>query len=351
MLLNLVIANLKILFRDRVSLFWALAFPAMFIGIFALFNLDRPPRVDLAVVEQGPGPLVQPLWQALAQMELFHTKGEPNEAEALRKLRNGEYDVVLVLPRSGDVQEARAYYNTANMQLNQMALSALERFFDKFNLQASGVQPVVRLQQQAVSGRDVGYMDFLVPGILGMGLMHYAIIGMATVLVDYRGKRILRRIQTTPLPVWRFVLAQVAAFSVLSLLQTSVILSVGRLVGADMPATFFWAFPLALLGNFVFLNIGIVVAGLTSTESAAAGMGNAIGLPLMFLSGTFFPTDQLPPFLAKVVSYLPLAPLLEALRTVLLEGEPVLSAWRQILVVGAWAIITLALAVRVFRLE
>jgi len=349
MLLNLVIANLKIIFRDRVSLFWALAFPVMFMGVFALFNLDRPPQVDLAVVEEAPGPLGQTLRQALDGMELFETKDESSETEALRKLRNGDYDVVLVLGSDGGT--ARAYYNLANVQLNEMALSALERFFDEFNLQAAGVQPTVRLEQQAVSGRDIGYMDFLVPGILGMGLMQYAIIGMATLLVGYRAKRILRRVQTTPLPVSAFVVAQVAAFLALSLLQTVLILGVGRLVGAEMPATFFWAFPLALLGNFVFLNVGIVVAALASSEPAAAGMGNAIGLPLMFLSGVFFPADQLPSFLRELVAYLPLAPLLEALRAVLLHGDPLLTAWREVLLVGAWAVATLALAVRAFRLE
>ncbi len=351
MLLKLIVADLKMMFRDRVSLFWALAFPVMFMGVFALFNLDRPPQVDMALVEEAPGPLSAPLRQALAQMELFETKDEPSEAEALRKLRNGDYDVVLVLPAAPDGEPARVYYSTAHVQLNQMALSALERFFDEFNLQAAGVQPVLRLQQEAVVGRDIGYMDFLVPGILSMGLMQYAIIGMATLLVGYRAKRILRRIQTTPLPVSRFVLAQVAAFLVLSLLQTSVILGAGRLVGADIAGTFFWAFPLALLGAFVFLNIGIVVAGLTSTEPAAVGMGNAIALPLMFLSGVFFPTGQLPPFLGELVSYLPLAPLVEALRTVLLDGEPVLTAWREVLLVGVWALVSLALAVRAFRLE
>jgi len=351
MLLKLVLADLKMLFRDRVSLFWALAFPVMFIGVFALFNLDRPPQVDMALVEEAPGPLSAPLRQALAQMELFDTADERSEAEALRKLRNGDYDLVLVLPAAADREPARVYYSTANVQLNQMALSALERFFDEFNLQAAGVQPVLRLQQEAVAGRDIGYMDFLVPGILSMGLMQYAIIGMATLLVGYRAKRILRRIQTTPLPVSAFVVAQVAAFLALSLLQTSIILGVGRLVGADLPGTFFWAFPLALLGNFVFLNIGIVVAGAVSTEPAAAGLGNAIGLPLMFLSGVFFPTDQLPRFLGELVSYLPLAPLVEALRTVLLDGEPVSAAWRQILLVGAWGLAMAALAVRSFRLE
>ncbi len=351
MLLKLVLADLKMLFRDRVSLFWALAFPVMFIGVFALFNLDRPPQVDMALVEEAPGPLSAPLRQALAQMELFDTADERSEAEALRKLRNGDYDLVLVLPAAPDREPARVYYSTANVQLNQMALSALERFFDEFNLQAAGVQPVLRLQQEAVAGRDIGYMDFLVPGILSMGLMQYAIIGMATLLVGYRAKRILRRIQTTPLPVSAFVVAQVSAFLALSLLQTSIILGVGRLVGADMPGTFFWAFPLALLGNFVFLNIGIVVAGAVSTEPAAAGMGNAIGLPLMFLSGVFFPTDQLPRFLGELVSYLPLAPLVEALRTVLLDGEPASAAWHQILLVGAWGLAMAALAVRSFRLE
>lgn len=351
---HLFVANLKMLVRDRLTIFWALVFPVMFLGIFALFNLDEPPEVDVALVDQANTPFSQALGQALDSIALFKVKRVAQEEEALAGLRNGDYDLALVLPQGLGVPgqtAARAYYSEANVQLNQMALGALRRFFDEFNLQAAAVEPAVELLISPVAGRDIGFMDFLTPGIVGMALMQYGIIGMATLLVTYREKRILRRIQTTPLPVATFLLAQVAAFLALALTQVAVILGIGQVVGADLPSTFFWAFPLALLGDLTFLNLGIVVAGLSRTAPAAAGMGNALALPMMFFSGVFFPTEQLPGALAHMVKFLPLAPLVEALRAVLLHRDPLPTLWDEVGLLALWGALSLVLAIRTFRME
>lgn len=353
-MLRLIVADLRMMLRDRLNLFWALVFPIVFIGVFTLFNLDEPPEVEIALINEAPGPVSEALIENLMTVELFDIEMLDDLNTARRQLEDGEYDMVLLLPRGlgQDPQvQAQAFYSSANVQVNQLALGTLRQFFDQFNLQAAGVTPTITLAEESVSTRDIGYMDFLVTGILGMGVMNYAIIGIATVLVTYHEKRILRRIQVTPLPVAKFIIAQVGAFLAIALLQTAVILGMGVLVGLDLRANFFWAFPLALLGNIVFLNIGIVVAAVSRTVQAAAGMGNAISLPMMFLSGVFFPVDQLPSFLQKVVAYLPLTPLLEALRTVILDNESILKAGDDLALLAVWAAVMTALAIRVFKLE
>jgi len=351
---HLFLADLKMMVRDRLTIFWALLFPVMFLGIFALFDLDRPPEVDVALVDRAGTPFSRALGEALDAMDLFKVERVAAEERALADLRDGDYDMVLVLPAGlgqGGGKVARAYYSEANVQINQMALGALRRFFDEFNLQVAGVEPQVELAAQPVSGRDIGYIDFLTPGIVGMGLMQYGLIGIATLLVNYRDKRILRRIQTTPLPVAAFIVAQVGAFLALALVQTGVILGMGLLVGADLPGGFFWAFPLALLGDFVFLNLGIVVAALSRTVQAAAGMANALAIPMLFLSGVFFPTEQLPGVLAQAVEVLPLAPLVEALRAVLLHNDPLPTLWDEVGLLALWGAFSLALAARTFRMD
>ncbi|HLB28979.1 MAG TPA: ABC transporter permease [Dehalococcoidia bacterium] len=354
MIVRLLLANLKIMVRDRLSLFWALVFPLIFVGVFGLFNLDEPPEVNLALVDEEPGPFSQALIANLATVEVFDVEPLADREMARRELKDGAYDMALLLPPGlgRDPQaSATALYSESNVQINQLALGTLRRFFDEFNLQSSGVAPVVTLAEASLSTRNIGYMDFLVPGILGMGVMTYAIIGIATLLVTYQEKRILRRIQVTPLPVAFFVIAQVGAFLVISLLQTAIILGAGVLAGADLTGNFVWAFPLAAAGNFIFLNIGIMVAAASKTVNAASGMGNAITLPMMFLSGVFFPTDQLPPIMEKLVTYLPLTPLLETLRTVILDNDSILSAGDDLALLGGWAVVTVLLAARVFRLR
>jgi ABC-type polysaccharide/polyol phosphate export permease len=105
------------------------------------------------------------------------------------------------------------------------------------------------------------------------------------------------------------------------------------------------------MGNIVFLNLGIVIAAASKTVAAASGMANAISLPMMFLSGVFFRTEQLPPFVEKLVQFLPLTPLLGALRTVLLDNESILNAGGDLALIGAWAVAMVLLASRLFKLE
>jgi ABC-2 type transport system permease protein len=350
----LFLSNLKILYRDRLGLFWALLFPLMFIGVFALFNPMRPPEVEIAVIDEARNPFSQTLIDNLKSVEVFKVETSGDVDTSRRDLKNGKYDMVLVLPPAlGENTEVSAtvFYSTANFVSNQVALSALRRFFDEFNLRAASVTPAVSLTEESASTRDVGYMDFLVPGLLGLGVMNYSIIGVATMLVTYHEKRILRRIQVTPLPVAAFLIAQMGAYLVLSMLQTGVILGTGALAGADLTRQFLWAFPLTLMGNVVFLNLGVVMAGASKTVAAAAGMANAITLPMMFLSGVWFPTDQLPSFLEKAVQYLPLTPLLHALRTVLLDNESILNAKGDVALMGVWAVVMVLVASRLFKLE
>src|SRR3972149_1511430 len=251
----LFLSNLKILYRDRLGLFWALLFPLMFIGVFALYHPEPPPEVEIAVIDEAQTPFSQTLIDNLNSVEVFKVETSGDIEAARRDLKDGQYDMVLVLPPAlGESPEVSAtvFYSTANFVSNQVALSALRRFFDEFNLRAASVTPAVSLTEESASTRDVGYMDFLVPGLLGMGVMNYSIIGVATMLVTYHEKRILRRIQVTPLPVVAFVIAQMGAYLVLSMLQTGVILGTGTLAWADLTRQFLWAFPLTLMGDVAF---------------------------------------------------------------------------------------------------
>jgi ABC-2 type transport system permease protein len=106
-----------------------------------------------------------------------------------------------------------------------------------------------------------------------------------------------------------------------------------------------------MIGNLIFLNLGILVAATSKTVAAASGLGNVVTLPMMFLSGVFFPIDQLPGALEKIVTFLPLTPLLSAFRKVLLDEESIFATGSDIALLAGWAILTTVLAARFFKLE
>ena len=177
-------------------------------------------------------------------------------------------------------------------------MGAVSSFVDGANLQLA--QAPVRLALEvrgagdSEASGDTSYIDFLLPGLAVWGVMSFSIIGLATTIAVYREKRILIRIQSTPLKVRVFVVAQVLASLLLSIVQAAIILAVGM-------AIFSVSIPLSqapqlcvliLMGNLVFLNLGFIVGAFSKTVAAASGLGNAVSLPLMFLSGVFFPTDS-----------------------------------------------------------
>ena len=110
-----------------------------------------------------------------------------------------------------------------------------------------------------------------------------------------------------------------------------------------------WVFVLVLFANIIFLNIGFIIGAMAKRVEAANGFASAIAIPMMFLSGVFFPTENLPSILSQIVRYLPLTPLLEALRGVAIETEPLWAYPWELGILGIWIIVTSVVAIRVFK--
>jgi ABC-2 type transport system permease protein len=356
---KLVVASIKMLYRDRQALFWALAFPVIFAVVFGLFDFEDSPEAEFTVVAERPSPISQALLEGLDEVNSFTVVESDDPAAARGALEDGETDVVLELPPvdpnvvGADAPQAtvEVLYNEANADVNQFALGAVERIVNEVNLRLAGVTaPPVSIDAQGVEGRSIDYYDFLLPGLVAMGVMNAAIIGMAVAISRFREQRILKRILATPLRPVRFLTAQVLARLLLSIVQAALILAVGvYLFGATLYGNIVWLFVLVTVANLVFLNIGFAVAGRAANPDAAQGVANAVALPMMFLSGVFFPTDTLPEILQTIVRYLPLTPLIEALRAVTLEGQSITTTGPQLLLLGAWVVASFLIAGRMFR--
>ena len=354
-MLKLFVASLKMLYRDKQTLFWALAFPVIFAVVFGLFDFDQAPEVRIAVVAEQRSDVSEALVSGLREVDSF-TVTRPDDAVAARQeLTDGDQDVVLSVPAvaapGAGQAEIEVFYNEGNFDSNRFALSTIERIVDGMNLRMAGVDsPPLALRQTGVAGRSIEYYDFLLPGLVAMGVMNFSIIGMAVAIARFREQRILKRILATPLAPVKFLSAQVGARLLLSLAQAALILAVGVFMfGGDIYGNVLWLFVLATVANLVFLNIGFAVAGRSPNPDAAQGIGNAVALPMMFLSGVFFPTDTLPEVMQVVVRYLPLTPLIEAMRKVSLDGLSITDTGPQLLLLGAWVVVSFLIASRNFR--
>ena len=356
MLLPLILANLKLIYRDRQAAFWAIAFPLIFLLIFGLFNFNDINPVEVVVVDHAGNDLSRGLIADLDSLELLELEMGADEETARQEVADGDASYLLIIPEGldpvTDPDDIILIYDESQFQTNQLVEGLIRRFLDGANLRLQGVEPLLGLRSEGIQGRPVEYFDFLLPGLIGMGVMTFSIIGMGTTMAQYRQQRILRRIQATPLKVRTFFIAQVLAWLVLSLVQTAIIMTAGTIIfSAVIYGNYFWVLPLVVLANLTFLNLGFIVGSLSKSVQAASGLGNLLTMPMLFFSGVFFPADRLPSAMSNAVKYLPLTPLLEALRGVLLDAQPLWDFPTQLALLVGWLVVTGVVAVKTFKFE
>ncbi len=346
------------MFRDWLTLFWGLAFPMMFIVIFGLFNLSGGAgSAQIAIIDQANTDSSRQLIAGLRQIKFFKFNDKiTNETDAQNAIHNGRLDAAIVFPESfknltnQSQVELTVFYDKSNLVEYELVRGVLSQFVNELNLRVTNTPKLFALQEEALDARRIKYMDFLLPGIMGMGLMMNGIIGIAIDMTRYREQRILKRIRATPLPPRVFLIGQVLAYLVLVFIQATLIILVATIFfGATVHGSLFNLYLLALVGTLIFLNIGFIVAGLTRTASAASGLAQVIGMPMMFLSGTFFSMGGLPQIVQSAVQILPLTPLMRALRAIALNDAPLASLGSELLQIGLWLTATFVIAAKVFK--
>lgn len=356
LLLHLTIANLKMLARDRQALFWALIFPLIFVVVFGLFFRDTQSTQTLAVIDYAQDPMSAQLVESLEQVDSLNVVLRSDEAQARQDLSRGDLGHLLIIPSGlasavteNPPAQITLLYDDAN-PLSGIVLGMVWSFVDRANLQMAQAPTRLELATEGVSSRSVSYLDFLIPGLAIWGVMNFSVIGVATSMAAYREKRILVRLLATPLRVRVFFAARVLSALVLSVLQAAIILAAGWIFfGVAVEGNLLHIALLVVLGNIVFLNLGFVVGAFSKTVAAASGLGNAVGLPLMFMSGVFFPIENLPTALRVIVEYLPLAPILEIIRGIVLHSNAFWEFPLQLAIVCGWIVLSAVAAIRTFR--
>ena len=356
LIFHLTVANLKMITRNRQSLFWALAFPLIFVVVFGVFFRDSDSTTSIAVIDHAQDDVSRQLISGLKKLDGLRVIEKEDERLARDEVKEGDLPYLLVIPdglmatvNSSQPASITVVYDDSS-PISDVVLVLIQRFIDQANLELANAPRRLALEVQGVAIHRVNFLDFVLPGLAIWGVMSFSVIGLATTISSYREKKMLTRILATPLSVRTFFVAQVLAYLVLALVQASIILSVGAFVfGASVEGNLLVIGLLVLIGNLIFLNLGFIVGSYAKTVQAASGLGNAVVLPLMFFSGVFFPTDNLPLILRTVVEYLPLAPMLEAFRGVILEARPLTDFPIPLLILAGWLMGTALLAVKTFR--
>jgi ABC-2 type transport system permease protein len=209
--------------------------------------------------------------------------------------------------------------------------------------------------QLTPNGPEVGYTTFFAPGMLGMAIMTGSFVALVIGLTVMRDNGQLKRLRGTPLPPWAFFCGQVVSRLVLIVVEAVLVLGLGRLLFhvSLPPSAAAWAtFALvALVGAATFTAVGVAYTRLVTNADSAPALANAVYLPLLFLSGAWFPIAGLPHWLASVANAFPLAPTLDGMRQALIFGHGPGAIWPDMRKLLAWLVVGLLVAVRTFRWE
>ena len=353
----LLVASVLMFVRNRAAVFFSLFLPLIIMLIFGVLNFEGSATIQLGIVDEAQNAASTRLVDGLAAFEYIEPSSGSRDAQ-LARLEEGELGFVLLIPSGFDPQPGRenglvAYASSADPQQAQVARGLLQQavgtaLYAPTGGGAFGAPPV---RFESVESRDLGYIDFLVPGVVGMTVMQLGLFGVAFGFVHLKRTGALRRLFATPTSPAYFLGAQVASRLVLAFVQVVILFGIGIWFGLQMFGDYVSLAVIVLLGSMIFLAIGYSIASWAKDENQAAPVANLISLPMMFLSGVFFPRDAMPDFLASITQFMPLTYIIEALRAVVNNGSSLAALGQQLLGMGVWAVITFVLAVRLFKWE
>lgn len=315
--------------RDRTALGWNLLMPVLIVFGFAFGYSGEPaPQYRIGVLNEGSA---HPAFLATPHIQFVPYA---DAATAITRVERHQLDLLL------DLRDGRYWVNgeSAKGQLAERLLAG----------SAGGGG----FQREAVSGRVIRYVDWLIPGVLSMNMMWSALYGVGYVIVRYRKNGVLKRLKATPLSAVEFLAAQIGSRLVLVLAVSTLVFTGTHLViGYPMYGSYLHLLLVFALGASSLIGIGLVIAARLRTEEMADGLLNLISWPMMFLSGIWFSLDGMHPWVQKLALVFPLTHVTTAARAVMIDGAGLAAIAPQLGVLAGFTLVCLGIGAALFRWE
>lgn len=364
-LLSLTNASLKMFYRNKTALFFSIFVPILIIVIFGVLLNNNGQKTTLGVVDLAQNTSSKAFIQALNQTKTF-TIAQGNQTDLINKLKQGDEDIVISIPASFNVaiitrdtqNTISAYYDKSKAQSAQAGLLILSNILTRYNetiytaTTGQMVPQSISLQSLGIETKNLGGIDFLIPGIMAMSIMQLGLFSVAFAFTSMKKTGALRRLHATPAKPSNFIIAQSISRLILTLVQVGILLGIGIYAfKLHMYGNIFSFMAFVLLGAITFLSFGFAIAGYAKDENQAAPIANLVSLPLLFLSGVFFPRSLMPELLKNITSYLPLTYLTDALREIANNGTSITHLTTDLLGLLIWCVLGIIVAVKLFKWE
>jgi ABC-type polysaccharide/polyol phosphate export permease len=338
-LLELTLLRVREMTREPGVLFWIFGFPILIsIGLGLAFRVRGPEPVVVGALPGTPAEIVEALQRGGLSVRAV------DEEAARLELRAGRIALVLVPPeRAGGPLGYRFDPTRAETRLARATVDNLVQ-------RAAGRSDPRSVRDQEVVERGSRYIDFLVPGLVGMNLMSGSMWGIGWVIVNMRVRKLLKRMLAAPMRRHHFLLAQGLARLLLIPVEVAAILLFARLAfDVPMNGGLLALGVVCVAGAASFAAIAILVASRAQNNETVSGLMNLVMMPMFVLSGVFFASTHFPDVMQPLIRALPLTALNDALRAVIIDGAGLGGVLGPLAVLAAWGVVSFVVGLRVFR--
>ena len=340
-IIQLTLARLREFFREPEAVFWVYGFPILMAVLLGIAFREQP--VERIFVDVQEGSHADTAMSALKAVEKFDVR-KCEVAECRNRLRTGKTQLVVVSGNEG----AAGFDYLYDSARSDSVLARKET--DDVLQRAAGRKDTFPSQDHQFKEPGGRYIDFLIPGLLGMSIMGGGLWGVGFVTVDMRIRKLLKRFLATPMKKTHF-LGAVMMSRICFLIPEVVVLIVFAAIafGVKIYGSVLATGLLILLGSLTFSGFGLLVASRAKTIEAVSGLMNLVMLPMWMLSGIFFSSSRYPDVAQPLIKALPLTALIDALRAVMIDGASVFSQVPQIALLAVWGAVTFIVALKIFR--
>ena len=336
-LVELTLARLREFVREPEALFWSFFFPiVMSVAMAIAFPSQGSQPVRVGV---PPGAASDLLRKTLSSDSGVIVREVPADEE-LRQLREGDVHVIV---RPGDPPTYRFDPDREESRIARLVV-------DDVLKRAAGRGDPWHAREDAVAVPGSRYVDWLIPGIVALGIMNNSMWSIGFMTVQMRLRKLLKRLVASPMKKWEFLLAQVLARLLFLGPEVAVPLAFGALAfGMPVRGSVVNVALAALLGALAFGSIGLLVGSRVRTLEAVSGLMNLCMVPMWVLSGVFFSSANFPEPVQPLIRALPLTAVVDALRAVVLEGATLGGIRAELATLAAWTIVPFTIGLRIFK--
>ncbi len=340
--------------RSRIGLFFGLAFPVILILLFGAIFAGSGSVPVVYAQNQDAGPVGAAFLQTLNQTGSLQITLVPTSQNFSQYLLSHSSSDGIIVPQdftadygAGQPVKVTEYWNPSS-STSQVVFGVVSGVVNEFNLQRVNGTAVLGVARTTVKSKSYTYIDFLIPGMIGFAILVSPMFALVNISSQYKRDKIFKQLSLTPLTKTDWLLSKIGFYIIMTIVSFFLMTGVGIYAFGASIAFSLWILPFLLLGPFLFVSLGMLVGTVSTSVESAAVVGNLITFPMMFLSGTFFPTSGFPPYLQDVAHVLPLFYVIQGLNNVMIYGNTS-AAITDIAVLIVTSVVIFVLAVRFFK--